>query len=134
MSPWTVWMENLAQGLAEVAMPGLMAQSSLEKYLLAGIDRVHASVAKAQKPAERAKALAKGLAMPSALMRAHVRDRVRHLPEISDPGQKEALGAYLCHVMSQARHRAASLHSPLGRKAATPLTLEEPANLLDTPT
>lgn len=131
MSPWTVWMENLARGLAEVAMPGLMAQSSLEKYLLAGIDRVHASVAKAQKPAERAKALAKGLAMPSALMRAHVRDRVRHLPEISDPGQKEALGAYLCHVMSQARHRAASLHSPLGRKAATPLTLEEPANLLD---
>ena len=68
MSPWTVWMENLARGLAEVAMPGLMAQSSLEKYLLAGIDRVHASVAKAQKPAERAKALAKGLAMPSALM------------------------------------------------------------------
>lgn len=131
MSPWTIWIENLARGLADVAMPGLMAQSSLEKYLLAGIDRIHAGVARAQKPAERAKALAKGLAMPSALMRAHVRDLVRRLPDVADHQQKHALADYLCHVMSQARHRSASLHSPLGRKAATPLTLEEPANLLD---
>lgn len=131
MSPWTVWIENLARGLAEAAMPGLVAKSSLEKYLLSGIDRIHAAVARAQKPAERAKAVAKGLAMPSALMRAQVRDLVRHMPGVAKDDHRKALGIYLCHVMSQARHRAASLQSPLGRKTAVPLTLAEPANLLD---
>lgn len=131
MSPWTVWIENLARGIAEVAMPGLTARSSLEKHILAGIDQIHARVASRQKPSERGKALAKGLAMPSALMRARVRDLARGWTWLPDKNEKQALAGYLCHVMSQARHRAASLGSPLGRKASKPMTQEEPAQLLD---
>ena len=131
MSPWTIWLETLARGLAEIAMPGLLGQASLEKYLLAGVGHIHAKLTAIMRPKDLSKALARGLAMPSALMRARLRDLVRGLAEVKEPAHQQALANYLCHVMSQARHRAATMRSPDGRVAPAAWNLNDPADLLD---
>lgn len=131
MSPWTIWLETLARGLAEVAMPGILGQASLEKYLLAGVGHIHARLTSVMRSKDLAKALAGGLAMPSALMRARLRDLVHGLAEVQEPAHQQALANYLCHVMSQARHRAATMRSPNGRIAPSAWSLQDPADLLD---